>query len=206
MSFARLVFLGAAIGLALPTFAAAENLVVNGSFETQAFTGWTLFGNAIETSDPNYMGVYCLPGGFGALNPTNGVCDAYFGPFSEPGGVSQTLVSSATQTYHVSFDWFNVGGPPNSISVQLGTDTLLSYTDLPPTTTPGGAPYWNHYSATIPGSLVGTDPTLTFTFTQIPSWFVIDNVVVSTPEPGVYGVLAMGLAGVLIALRRRKIA
>ena len=55
---------------------AQANQVVNGSFETSDFTGWTLFGDPVDLS--LYVGVN--------HNPQDGSFGAYFGPQS-PGGI-----------------------------------------------------------------------------------------------------------------------
>ncbi len=192
MSIAKLVFFGALIGSALPTLALADvNLVLNGSFE-DGLADWMTFGNT------GFSGV---TGVFSGVNPEDGSYQAYFGPVGDPGGIKQetSLVSDAT-VFDVSFYLYNFGGTPNSASVTLGSHTLLSLTNA------DAFGYTKFSSTDVPA---GANPTLTFAFQNNPSYFLLDNVVVtavtaSTPEPAWYGVLAVGLGGLAVALRRRK--
>src|SRR5271169_2184183 len=121
MSIAKLLFFGALIGSAVPTLALADvNLVTNGSFETQDFTGWTQFGNT------DFTGVDCNNANDFGVSPTNGVCQAFFGPIGTKGGIDQAPVVSATALYTVSFDMANLGGTPNSFEADLGAVTLTN--------------------------------------------------------------------------------
>lgn len=204
MSLIKLVFFGVTIALAIPSFALADtNLVANGSFEITtspsggAFTDWTTFGDFELALDGS--GVYCLKGGIAGILPSDGVCQGYFGSVGDTDGIEQTLASSPTGRYDVSFDVVNIGPPADYFAAQLGTQTLYSYTDIPEQYS------YQHYS--FKDVAAGPTPTLSFTFQQDPSYILLDNVVVvGAPEPAWYAVLALGLAGLLIAMFRRKIA
>ncbi|MGA7413426.1 MAG: PEP-CTERM sorting domain-containing protein [Bryobacteraceae bacterium] len=192
MSLPKVLFLGATIGFALPTFALANiELVTNGGFETGDFTGWTLVGNTgFTTIEPSDVASPMLTGG--------GSYVAAFGNVGSLGGISQTLATVPGQDYTLSFWLFNQGGIPNSYQVDWAGNTVDVQTDL-------GAFGWTHFSYSVLGT--GTDSTtLTFQFQNDPSYYLLDNVSVMAPEPGVYAVLALGLAGLIIAVRRRKIA
>ena len=69
----RKILIGAAFAamMGLPGQASAANLIVNGSFETGDFTGWTLSGNT---------GVTGVTGSFGGVDPEDGSFQAFFGP------------------------------------------------------------------------------------------------------------------------------
>ncbi len=172
---------GAVLAIMLPTSAVAGvNLVQNNSFETGDFNGWTQFGNT------GFTGVQ---GNFSGVNPTDGSYQAYFGPVGSPGGISQTL-ASASGNYDVSFDLYNFGGTPSYFDASLGAKDLINLTS-------SGA--FGYTTYTFDNVAAGIDPTLTFTFEQNPSYFLLDNVSVSsaTPEPGFYAALFIGLAGLL---------
>jgi hypothetical protein len=187
----RFLFFGAVLGLLVPSFAFANtNLVVNGGFETGDFTGWTQFGNT------GFTGV---TGNFEGVSPEEGIYQAYFGGVGSTGGISQTLTSSSAN-YTVSFWLYNFGGTPSSATVSLGLGpTLLS---LP------NPPAFGYTEHTFTNVNAGADPVLTFTFRQDPSYFLLDNVSVvastTTPEPGFYWLLALGLSGLAVVGRRRK--
>jgi len=103
---ASLVFLGCS----LPVTAAP---VVNHSFETGDYTGWTQFGN---TSFSPVIGP-----AFGTFFPTDGSFQASFGPQGSTGGITQDIVTTPGTTYEIVFDLFNFGGSPvSSRSISAG--------------------------------------------------------------------------------------
>src|ERR1700693_6210131 len=82
----------AAIGLPIGS-AYAANIVVNGSFESGDFTGWTQTGNS------GFSGVECP--GVGFAGPNDGACDAFFGPVGSVGGITQTLGTLPGRFYNI---------------------------------------------------------------------------------------------------------
>src|SRR5438270_2575967 len=97
-----------AIGLAVGTAQAAVNLIVNGSFETGDFTGWTLTGNT------GFTGVECPGAPF--AGPGDGNCDAFLGPVGSNGTLSQSFPTVVGQVYSISFDFQPDGGAPSFFS------------------------------------------------------------------------------------------
>jgi hypothetical protein len=90
-----------------------NDLIVNGGFETQNFSGWTQWG------DTGYSGVSS-----GIAHDGNYA--AYFGPRGGLGGIMQTVNTTPGQTYQFSF-WLShpyAGSTPNEFQVQLGSTTL----------------------------------------------------------------------------------
>ena len=72
---------------------AQANLLVNGSFETGDFTGWTLTGNT------GFTGVQ---GNFGGVDPEDGNFQSFWGPVGSDGFMSQTFVDNPGQALVVS--------------------------------------------------------------------------------------------------------
>src|SRR3954467_12399702 len=88
----KMVSVLAAMGLAVGISGlASANLVVNGSFETGDFTGWTQTGNT------GFSGVECPGAPF--AGPGDGNCDAFFGPVGSNATLSQTFATTIGQLY-----------------------------------------------------------------------------------------------------------
>lgn len=189
MSLAKVLFLGAAIGFALPTFAVADiELVTNGGFETGDFPGWTQVGNS---------GFAWVLRNIEGVDPASGSYQVFFEPVGSTWGIAQNLATTAGQAYTVAFDLYNYGGEGTSYQAFWGATPLF------PAVIDSAPFVYTHFSFTVVGT--GTDST-TLTFQNDRSWFLLDNVSVTAPEPDVYAVLALGLAGLIIGVCRRKIA
>jgi hypothetical protein len=178
----RSLALAATLALGLTAPAHATNLVTNGDFGTNDFTGWTQFGNT------GFTGV----GSF-----TFGV--ASFGPVGSTGGIYQDVTTSTGTSYNVSFDLANDGNTPNYFAVSWGGGILTSLSDA-------GGFGWTNYSFNVVGGL-GTSTNLSFTFQHNPAWYHLDNVSVTAtnnvPDPAsTVMLLGLGLLG-LVAMRRR---
>jgi hypothetical protein len=175
--------IGLAFGIAGPVHAA--NLVVNGSFETGDFTGWTQTGNTV------FNGVECPGAPF--AGPGDGNCDAFFGPVGSLGGITQSLVTIPGFTYTISFDFQPDGGQPSAFSAFFGGTQLISLTNPP------ASPY-QVLSFNALASAATTD--LSFNFRDDPGFLKLDSVVAIVPEPGSMALLGIGMAG--LWWRRRK--
>jgi hypothetical protein len=167
--------------VALGAPAHATSLVTNGSFETGNFTGWTQFGDTSATN----VALSCFDSGC----PTDGSYLAYFGPVGGNGGISQ-LLSTGAGTYQVSFDLSNDQG--SFFSAYLGASNLITFGSV---ASFGVTPY---------SFLVGTSgpETLSFTFSDPPAYYTLDNVNVSlvsatatTPLPSTWLMLLSGFVG-----------
>ena len=187
--------LSAALAAATPGAAWADNLVVNGGFETGDFTGWTQFDNPDNTA---------VAGQFG-LAPHSGDYQGVFGPVDSTGGITQVLNTVAGQNYTISLWLANLGNhAPNYASISFGGQTLQTFSDA------GGFAYTNlTYSAVA----TGAQTALTFTFRNGPSYFIMDDVSVSglegtpaVPEPATWGMMIAGFGVVGASLRRRTAA
>ncbi len=164
--------------------ACATNLVTDGSFESGGFDAWFQYSNT------DFTGVTGDP----VFNPaTDGTFQAFFGPVGSSGTIAQSIHGRVGH-YTVSFDLGNDRG--NGNFVYFGTTRLQA--NAPDS---GGA--WVHYKFYVTS---GASPVLKFGFQNDPSYYVLDNVVVSIPEPASWALLIAGFGLTGAAMRRRKAA
>jgi hypothetical protein len=173
--------------LTLCIFGTAQaNLVTNGGFETGDFTGWTQGGNTGFTNVSTQ---------FGGVDPEEGNYQAYFGAVGSDATLAQTLSTTASQSYDLSFWLYSFDGTPNDYSVSWNGNILDSLINS------GSFGYTQkHFVATASGA----NTVLQFNFRQDPNYWLLDNVSVtpiSTPEPISLLFLGTGLIG-LFGLRR----
>ncbi len=144
----------ASIGLAL---SAQAQIVVNGSFETGDFTGWTQFG------DSGFDGV-------DGFYPHTGAYQAYFGSGTSS-GIRQNLVANAGDRLTVQF-WITTdfGDIPNSCSVTLDGQPVSDLVNFRNT-------IWRTFSATI--TVTHANPELVFTLMNASDYFELDDVTVT---------------------------
>ena len=169
-------------------------------------------GCAIGTSAWTYSDHAVLVGnGSGFNNPSapDGVQAVALQDASEAHGEISQVLTGLNKGGSVTFTFDAAGRGyegPNEIAVYLGITNILEFT-------PSTGVYQTF--TTNPITITSTSETLTFVGLTDPSGnndhttFIDDVTGVQTaavPEAGLYGVLAVGLSGLLIAFRRRKIA
>jgi hypothetical protein len=179
------------LGLMTPSALRADNIVVNGGFETGNWTGWNYSNNSgyltVNGNTP-YSGSYAA--NFGA---TYNVYDT----------ISQILATSKGTSYTLSF-WLANTFDPHSESDSADFQVLWNGTSLEDivTTTAFG---YTEFTFTVTGT--GSD-TLSFEGYNDPSWTYLDDVSVdATPEPSSFYLL--GTAMLLLCgfvMRRKSIA
>jgi hypothetical protein len=172
----------------------AANLVKNGGFETGDFSSWTISGT---DSAPSLNGIFY---GVDGLDANTGNYGAFFGPAGGIMTVSQTLQTTPGQAYTISFalqqDTSPTPGYLNSLSVQLGSNTAYSVTNIP-------AESYTLYTVYAVASS-STSP-FRFNLRNDGGYFSLDDVSVAagTPEPASLLLVAPALAGIYFLRRRR---
>ena len=134
------------------------NLVTNGSFETDNFTGWTRGGNT--TSAQMYINGQAESGSFAAA----------LGSVGSDGTLSQTLQTTAGQQYTLSFWLANNGSSPDDFTAKWNGATVLALTSAP-------AQGYTEYTFTVTAN--GSTSTLEFDARQDLSHWSLDNISVT---------------------------
>ncbi len=153
--------------------------IVNGDFESGDFTGWTQFG------DTSYTTVWTNMSDDGLTTAHGGTHGAEFGAGPpDGGGIQQVIPVHVGDQVTIGF-WYSVpGGAPNLFRADFDGQTLVTFTD--DTTNV----QWTHFS--YPVTVTHDNPTLAFTFYNVPSWGNLDDVTVCIPAPGNGGVCCRG--------------
>ena len=170
--------------------ASADNLIVNGGFETGDFTGWTLAGNTAGTFvGPPFP---TTPG-----HAFSGEHAAVLGAVGTDGTLSQTFATVPGTLYELTLWGANGGGPPNQVTITLNGTTAFAATD---------DPVHDYVLHVFDFTATSTTDTLAYDYVHSTAGgaFVIDDVSVSAvPEPSTLTLLALGI-GVLTARRWLK--
>ena len=187
------ILAGAALALAtsIAGAASAQELVVNGGFETGDFSGWSSGGgNYVNPADSCYSGACAHSGAFGVS----------FGAVGGESPLSQVIATHAGDAYTISF-WLNsIGSMGDSVSLSWDGNLLFSQSNIP-------AEGWVQHTFTATAS---TDSTvLSLGLRNDPSWDGLDDISVTdasggVPEPATWAMMLTGFVGAGAALRGRR--
>jgi hypothetical protein len=187
----------------------AQNLVLNPGFEATVSSG-----NGTATQTPNWIlgsggGTFFStnPAGQGSSGPNSGSWYAVFSATSAnqatASTLSQTITTTPSTTYIVSFFLSNLGGPHDTFLATFGGQTVLSLSD-------SAAFGYRRYTATITATSAQT--VLAFTGEQDPAQFGLDDVSVvaeAAPAPvtggGIASICVLVAALSIQRMRRRKV-
>jgi hypothetical protein len=136
----------------------ANNLVVNGGFETGNLNGWT--GNGVQLQYDQVV----------EANAHSGNYSLELGAVNAEYDVSQNIATVTGQTYQVQFWLENPGGTPSNFTASFGGETLLSLVN---TNAQGYTEYTYDVTATSSSS------ELLFVAEQNPSFWYLDDVSVA---------------------------
>jgi hypothetical protein len=162
----------------------------NGGFETGDFTDWTLVGStelvfALAADDVDVAGSAALPGQPDGLFVHSGLYGAYLGEWAwngnpAVGSLSQTVATTASQQYLVSF-WLTCVPDEQGVTTnnefiaKWNNSTLYAGTNL-------NALGWTNLQFVAPSTTTST--TLEFDFNNDPGAFGLDDVTVEpVPAP-----------------------
>jgi hypothetical protein len=141
----------------------SSNLITNGSFSSNNFTGWLTSQTSATYTSP-YLFVSNSNFGY----PSGGAYSAYMGYISttSPPTYGNVIIQNVTLpvsgNYVFSFSLYASGYTPNGLNVSIGNDTVLSLSNV---TSPG----WTNYSYTV--YLNEGSTTVTFTGYDNPAYW-----------------------------------
>lgn len=162
----------------------AQAAVVNGGFETGDFTGW------IVTGDAGWTGV-------DASAAHSGAYGAYFGEAVPGSSIAQTIATLAGATYQVEF-WLQLddSSTPNAFSWSWDGMEQQSLVD-------GAGFSYAHFSKSLTATSDTT--TLQFNLLNAQSFYLLDDIAVSTavPEPGSVALALLALTALGVTRRQR---
>ena len=160
-----------------------SNLVANGNFATDSFSGWTLGGN--------YTSSYFGPEIFIDTDAEGGsTYAAGMGSVGSDGTLSQTIATTAGQTYTLSFWLQNEASGTNDFSAIWNGQTLLSLSNA-------AQSGYTEYTYTV--TATGSTTTLEFSAANGPSQWDLDNISLtanstSPADPPAAPVISTGVA------------
>lgn len=167
-----------------------SGLVLNGDFETEDFTGWTLSGDASNALVDD--------GSASGITPFSGEYGAALGNTSAGGFLSQTLSTKAGTSYLLSFWFENPDEDPGAFSVSWNGVSLFDSTNL------NSYDNWTNMQFAV--SATGNGTVLEFGFEDAGDWFGLDDISViaytNTPPPAILSAphLAVGSANFIFQL------
>ena len=143
------------------------NLVTNGGFETDNFSGWTRSGNLGATGVYNFA--------------HSGSYAAHLGPVGSDGFLTEHISTTPGQTYILDFWLAHDGGGTNDFSAHWNGATLLSLSGAP-------SQNYNHYTYEVTATSGTTG--LTFQFRQDPAYWNLDDIQVRADGQAASGTLS----------------
>ena len=147
-----------------------DNLIVNGSFETGDFTGWTDVSNCILEVQSYALQDFSGPPLPGAPNVAKAGCDV-----GRDDQLQQSVPTIPGKTYTLSYSLYDDGGSAPiyfsaSIDMDIIPDSVIDYLTGPDD--PGF--YWTQYSFTFVA--IQSSTLITFTMQQYPDYFYLTNI------------------------------
>ena len=135
------------------------NLVANGNFATGSFTDWTLGGNDSNASSPQ---LFIDTNGEGSSTYAAGL-----GSMGADGTLSQSIATTAGQTYTLSFWLQNEASGDNDFTAMWDGQPVLALTNA-------SAFGYTEYTFTV--TALGSTSTLEFSAANGPSQWNLDNI------------------------------
>ncbi len=164
----------------------AANILINSGFEAGDLRGWTVSGNT------GFIGAAC-----GGVPHTEGNCAAFLGPFGADGSLSQSFSTIARLDYFLQFSVLFDGGSPSDFSAFINGNQIFSRTN--PALSPNFLTVTSFFQ---PATAISS---ISFVARNDTGFFWLDNVVVSVvPEPSSIALLTLGLSGLAILRRGRR--
>ena len=173
-----------ALSLCSGSVLAQANIVVNGSFES-GLAAWSTSNFLLQGFD------------FGIDSAAHSGSNAFFGGAIEGlGFLSQSLATTAGNTYDIDFWLASDGFLPNQLRVVVNGQTLLSRDDILL------QPYAAYHTTFVANGAVSQ---LQFGFRNDSGVLHLDDVAVAAiPEPEISLMMAIGLGAVAFARRRLR--
>jgi hypothetical protein len=210
----------------------ADNLVVNGDFETGDFSDWSIPSGA--AGNPYWMAVT-------NTSPNTGNYGAHIGSYPDIGTMSQTITTTPGAQYTLTFSYgeYNANDPLapteylnpansggnddpsspyymiNSLNVLWDGSSAFSDADFFTTNNPGpnnndggtsaGDYFYDTVTTTVTAS--GDSTTVEFDASDFQQDVIVDDISVSevAPEPGTLALFGSALIGLVVLQRRRSL-
>jgi hypothetical protein len=156
----------------LAASSAHANLIMNGSFQTGNFTGWT--------ADPVSFGMYIVTAPSAFVDSGDAYSAQIAGYSYGPDTLSQTVATTPGQDYTLSFsEYIDDGAPTTSLQVNWDGTSVYDVVDT--------GPYRMFQNVTVSVPLLGSgSDTVEFLCANDPSETYLDNVSLTptaVPEP-----------------------